>query len=63
MDKDRKRDGAEQTMWREDFMVEAQAARIRQLCGEGSRFHFGGSRPAPERAPVMSLSEKSAEAS
>jgi hypothetical protein len=35
---------------------------MRRLCGEGSRSYLGRSRLVPERATVMSRSEKSAEA-
>ena len=35
---------------------------MRRLCGEGSRSYLGRSRLVPERATVMSRSEKSAKA-
>jgi hypothetical protein len=46
----------------EALVVKAQAAQIRRLCGEGSRSYLGRSRLIPERATVLSRSEKSAEA-
>ena len=64
MDKNRIEGVAEQgerARNRKALVIKAQAAEIRRLCSEGERSYLGRFRLVPERATVLSRSEKSAE--